>query len=178
MKKLLLFAFALMLTPAIKAQTAQIKYQGEVLAGYSIGIGDFGVDRINIHTIHGVKIGKYFSLGLGFGLDYYHTFNRYLNTSIVASELSMPIFLAPKGYLPVSDKTQLFLGVNVGLSLGLTEGIKGDSGFLITPEVGASFNVSDKNAITVSLAYNHQAWPYRFLIINDDAISIKLGFKF
>lgn len=160
------------------AQNSKVKYQGDVQVGYSIGIGTLASDRINIHMINGVRINKYVSVGLGLGLDCYHSYDWYLN-DYVGPELMMPIFLNARGYLPVSQKTDLFLSVDLGCSVGLTAGVTGMSGFMMTPAIGASFDVGKSKAIALSLGYNYQSWASAGLLsVNADAITLKVGFTF
>lgn len=167
------------LSSSIKAQTLNAKYQGEVSAGYSIGIGTFSYDRMNIHTVHGVRFNKYFFAGVGLGLDYYYNYDLYINTYIESDgELTMPIFANAKGYLPISDKTSIFASLDLGVGVGLTEGVSEVKGLLITPAIGISFKVSSKNAINFSVGYNYQDWSENAIDINTDAISLKLGFQF
>lgn len=173
MKKTISLLMLMACTSFAQAQTnTNIKYQGEVLAGYSAGIGTFGLDRVNLHTIQGVRFNEYFSTGLGLGLNFYP------NYIYDAPELSMPIFLNAKGYLPVSNSTKLFLSLDLGVSVGLTEGMSGMSGFLIAPAVGASFKVSPKNAINISLGYDCQKWSESITSITNGALAVKLGFQF
>lgn len=180
MKKiLLLFLISMFTIGMCRAQSStKVKYQGEVVTGYSLGIGAFNIDRINIHTIHGIRVNQFFSIGVGLGLDYYYHYDWYVNSDYEASELSMPIFLNTKGYLPVSEKTDLFLSLDFGASVGLTDGVSGMKGLLITPSVGSAFKVSDRNSITLSLGYNYQRWSNMGIGINADALSFKVGFQF
>ncbi len=98
MKKLLLLAAtAAMAISTVNAQTP-VKYHGEVDLGYSIGVGTFSTGRANLHTIQGVQVGRYFSAGLGLGLDYYHEF--YDN-----GELAIPIYLN----LKIGESSSLYL---------------------------------------------------------------------
>ncbi len=85
---------------AISAVNAKIpvKYHGEADLGYSIGVGTFSTCRANLHTIQGVQVGRYFSAGLGLGLDHYHEFYE-------IGVLAIPIYLNLKGYIPVSEKS-------------------------------------------------------------------------
>ena len=69
MKKITLLVIMIVTAFTLNAQSL-VKYHGEVNAGYSVGIGTFATNRVNIHTIQGVDISKYFSTGVGIGLDY------------------------------------------------------------------------------------------------------------
>lgn len=179
-KNLLIVVFFVTLLTNATAQTQKrkAKYQGEVFAGYAIGIGALSYDRIHLHTIHGVRFNDYFSFGLGLGVDYFYKYDVYVDPDLTASELTMPIYLNTRGYLPVSEKTSLFLNLDFGVGLGLTAGVSGLKGVYFQPAVGASFRVSRKNALNLSFGYNYQAWSESGFKVNMDAISLRIGFQF
>ena len=107
MKKILFIITMLVTSLGINAQEMNAKYQGEFDLSYSIGTGTFSTNRVNLHTIHGAKIGNYFSLGVGVGLDYYHEMYE-------KGELIVPIFANVKGFLPVNDKFSPYLSLDLG----------------------------------------------------------------
>ena len=86
MKKITLLVIMIVTAFTLNAQSL-VKYHGEVNAGYSVGIGTFATNRVNIHTIQGVDISKYFSTGVGVGLDYYHELYEKGK-----GELALPLF--------------------------------------------------------------------------------------
>lgn len=170
MKKIvLLLVLFIAMIGTVNAQSSKSKYQGDIQLGYSFGVGNFPTDRLNVHLINSVRVNEYFSAGIGLGFDYY------CNNS---SELMMPFFVNFKGYLPVSQKTSLFLSTDVGYSVGVSSDMRGANGFMITPSVGSSFNVNDKNAITLSLGYNKQRLSEGGFGINMNAVTLKVGFTF
>lgn len=131
MKKILFLLTLGLLILSSKEAGAQVKvkYRGEVDFGYSVGVGDFGpvASRVNFHTVQGAQFGKYFSAGLGLGLDLYHD---------LENELMLPIYLNMKGYLPVSEKVSPYFSFDIGAGVGLTEGVSGLSGLYVTPAIG------------------------------------------
>lgn len=155
-------------TAAVCAANAQtpVKYHGEVDLGYSIGVGAVSMDRVNLHTIQGVQVGKYFSTGLGLGLDYYH--DLYDN-----GELVVPIYLNVKGYLPVSEKVSPYLSFDIGVGVGATEGVSGYSGMYYTPAVGIK-----AGKFKAQLGYNVQRISEFGVGVDVKAIQIKIGFMF
>ncbi len=165
MKKLfLLIVIATMSICALNAQSI-VKYHGEVDFGYSLGVGTFSAGRGNIiQTIHGVQVGKYFSTGIGLGLDYYHD---------DPGELVMPIFLNLKGYLPVSERASIYISEDIGVGVGLTRDIKGISGLTLTPAIGIKIY-----EFKIQLGYNMQQFTGSGISVNMNAIQIKLGIMF
>ncbi len=166
MKKfLLLVAMATMSIGAANAQTP-VKYHGEVDLGYSIGVGLLATGRVNIHTIQGAQIGKYFSTGIGIGLDYYHEFYE-------KGELAIPIYLNLKGYLPVSEKVAPYFSFDIGAGIGATSGITGMSGLYCTPAIGLK-----AGKFKAQLGYNIQRISEAGIGVNMNAIQIKVGLMF
>ncbi len=166
MKKLLLLAAtAAMAISTVNAQTP-VKYHGEVDLGYSIGVGTFSTGRANLHTIQGVQVGRYFSAGLGLGLDYYHEF--YDN-----GELAIPIYLNLKGYLPVSEKVAPYISFDIGAGIGVTSGFCGLSGLYCTPAVGIRAGM-----FKAQLGFNVQRISESGIGFSMNAIQIKVGAMF
>ncbi len=160
----LLTALAVLSLGSALAQTP-VKYQGEVDLGYSLGVGNFGINRANLHTIHGAKIGQYFSAGIGLGLDYYHEDG--------ASEAMLPIYLNLKGYLPVNEKVSPYFSFDIGGGFGITEGFDGASGMLVTPAVGIK-----AGKFKAQIGYNVQKISESGVSINLNAIQFKVGVIF
>lgn len=168
MKRLFLtLAVAVLSIGSVVAQSnSLVKYQGEVDLGYSIGVGTFSTGRVNLHTIQGVKIGEYFSTGIGLGLDYYHEF--YDN-----GELMIPVYLNLKGYLPVSETVSPYLSFDIGGGFGVTEGVSGLSGVMYMPAIGVKIK-----RFKAQFGYNVQRISESGIGFNMNAIQIKVGFVF
>ncbi len=164
MKKLILSAAAAVLSVCAAQAQTPVKYQGEVDLGYSIGVGTFGTGRVNLHTVQGVKVGRYFSTGIGFGLDFYLE---------EEAELILPIYVNFKGYLPVSEKVAPYLSLDIGGGIGLTENLNGLSGLCLTPAVGIRAGM-----FKAQLGYNIQQLSESGVSVNMNAVQIKLGVVF
>ncbi len=160
-----LFSLLLIVTSLISAN-AQVtaKYQGEVDLGYSIGVGTFSTNRVNLHTVQGVKIADYFSAGLGLGLDYYHE---------GSGELFVPIYLNMKGYIPVTDKLSPFVSLDLGYGIGATEGVSGSGGFLWSPSVGLRYD-----HFKFQVGYTSQRISESGIGLNMNAVQFKIGIAF
>ena len=174
MKKLILFVASVMAAVSIVSaqQPAKIKYQCDVQVGYSMGIGSVAQDRVNLHFINSARFSDYFSAGLGVGLD------LYTNFIYDAPELALPLYLNARGYIPASAKTSLFLSFDLGVSIGITEGMEGMSGLMLVPAVGARFRTANNKAVTLTLGYNYQSWSESIFSVNTDAITLRLGYSF
>lgn len=166
MKRLLLFlAFsACCASMQINAQSL-IKYHGEADIAYSSGVGQLAIDRFNIHMVNGIMIDDVCSVGIGIGTDCY----TYLKTISVA----IPIYLDLKGYLPVTDKIQAFMGVGCGIGVGASEYIEGLKGLYLTPSVGIKFK-----RVKLQIGYSMQRVSEGGVGYNLGAIQTKLGVMF
>ena len=69
MKKVIILVIVSAMSVFTAMAQTSVKYNGEINAGYSIGVGSYPVNRVNLNTIQGIKIGEYFSTGLGLGLE-------------------------------------------------------------------------------------------------------------
>ena len=119
----------LMLVATTSYAQSEVKYQGEVDLGYSLGVGNFGLDRVNLHTVHGAKINKNFSLGAGLGVDYYFNGGE--------GEIMMPLYVNAKAYLPVNTKFSPYASIDLGYGIGVTSEF---GGFYWSPAVGIKYN--------------------------------------
>ena len=156
---LMLMLFAVICNVSSFAQT-DVKYHAEVDLGYSTGVGEWCFERVNLHTVQGVKIGNNFSVGLGLGVDYYYDLE----------EAFMPITVNAKGYLPVSNKVSPFISLDLGYGVGLSNS---GSGFTYTPAIGVKLS-----KFKIQVGYNCQKITESGLSLNMGAIQLKLGFMF
>lgn len=170
MKKIYLLFVVILTTWNVSAQelTKQtpVKYQGEVEFGYSLDLETEKMGRFNLHTIQGIRIGEYFSTGIGTGLDYYHN-------TVVGSELVVPVYVNMKGYLPKCDNIQPFLSMDMGMGFGVTKDIKKMSG----GTYGFAIGIADKR-FKAQVGYNIQSVTEENVGIYFEAIQFKFGFMF
>ena len=149
MKKLLcLMAIAVLSVCSVNAQDTPVKYQGEVDLGYSVGVGTWDFSRLNVHTVQGVKIGKYFSTGVG-------------------GQVMIPIYLNMKGYLPVSESISPYISLDLGGGIGVQDLA---SGFLVTPSVGVKIG-----KFKVQVGYTSQSFNDG---VSSGAVQFKVGMMF
>ena len=172
MKKLFLLAIAAIMSMSVANAQVPVKYQGEVNLGYSVGIGKISLNRVNLHTIQSVKIGSYFSTGIGVGLDYYYDIDKYMGEEWSKGELILPIYLDLAGYVPASENVSLIASFDIGVGLGLTEGVSGYSGLYLTPSVGVKIN-----KFKIQLGYTMQKASELFDLMSG-AFQLKVGLVF
>jgi hypothetical protein len=134
MRKFILFITALCCVIGSAEAKGKVEYQGEVDLGYSFGVGKAANERVNIHTIQGIRVGKYFSTGIGAGFDFYYNFDD-------TSEAIVPVYLNLKGYYPISAKVSPFISCDIGWGVGVTGDIDNDNGLTVAPAIGIVWGV-------------------------------------
>lgn len=139
---------------------SRAKYEGTVEAGHSFGIRNMPEERINVHTVHSARFGKYFSAGIGLGADYF--FNAEIKSMYIHE------FINVKGYLPVSRFFVPFVSFDFGYSQDISELVE-DSGIIISPSIGIQTGI-----FKVQAGYLVQNIYDEFY----DAIQLKLGIVF
>lgn len=167
MKRVSLFLSLLLLTVGFASAKGKVSYQGEVDLGYSFGVGKRASERVNIHTIQGIKVGKYFSTGIGTGFDFYYDFDD-------SSEAIVPVYLNLKGYYPVSKKVSPFVSCDVGLGVGVTGDLDNDTGLTVAPAVGVVWGV-----FKAQVGYNMQKVKNIDLgKLSMSSVQVKIGIMF
>lgn len=160
MKNLLLLFIAAALFIGTAEAKIPVKYMGEVDAVLSVGVGNFATPRVGVHTIHGVRLGQYFSTGIGIGADFY----------TMDSEVVMPLYLNLKGHLPTKRKATPFMSLDLGTGLGVSSSVAGFSGLYCTPAVGVKVR-----KFKVQLGYNIQQITDSGFGFSMGAVQLKLG---
>lgn len=167
MKRVSLFLSLLLLTVGFASAKGKVSYQGEVDLGYSFGVGKRASERVNIHTIQGIKVGKYFSTGIGTGFDFYYDFDD-------SSEAIVPVYLNLKGYYPVSKNVSPFVSCDVGLGVGVTGDLDNDTGLTVAPAVGVVWGV-----FKAQVGYNMQKVKNIDLgKLSMGSVQVKIGIMF
>lgn len=171
MKKILLLVVTALMSFHVYSQEQLVKYQGEVVLGYGFGVNDIKKNKANLQIINGVRVGKYFAVGIGVGLD-----------CCGKSYWGFSAFGDLKGYLPISPKTSLFLSADIGSGWGDANNLGTRNGVILVPAVGASFKVSPKSAINISFAYSYQDLgrdkDRGLNKVNYNALGLRIGFQF
>ena len=162
MKKLFILLAAVCIALSASAQ-APVKYQGEVDLGYSFGVGTLASGRVNVHTIQGIKVGDYFSTGVGIGADYY----------ISGQDMTIPLFLNFKGYIPTNSKVTPYASLDLGTGIGVAGIFKKETGLLLTPAVGVKIGM-----FKVQVGYNCQQLTESGVSLNFNAVQLKAGVVF
>lgn len=175
----------------VNAQSYQTKgYKGYVDAGYSIGIGDYNIGRVEINTSHGYQFSPYFFLGAGAGLHFmsaYKTSEMDIPLDVRDSKVDIPIFANIRSHFS-KGKIAPFIDLKGG-----TYVTNGD-GLYINASVGIRYALNDKQGLSLSLGYTNEKLEFEVFDhfnsshsmdytrdktqYNTEAITIKLGFDF
>jgi hypothetical protein len=114
----------------------RLGYKGFVDFGYSVGVGDYGADRIEFSTTHGVQINKYIFAGAGVGVNYFYD----------SESVGIPIYAAAR-YTVLDKRITPFVEAKVGYAVGDVDGV------YASPSIGCRFRMGNKSAFNVSVGY-------------------------
>ncbi len=166
MKKLFLLLVAAICVVSSASAQNSIKYQGEVDLGFSLGVGTWAINRVNIHTIQGVKMGEHFSAGVGIGTDIYVAQGA-------ESDVFIPVYLNVKGYFPTKSKVAPYASFDIGGGFGASQYAKGLSGMMLCPAIGLKVGM-----FKAQLGYNVQKISESGVSLNMSALQLKMGVMF
>lgn len=134
-----LFLLTILLAWAF-AGFGQVKYQGQLGAGYAVDVGANGVNHLNFETVHGVRVNPYFFGGVGAGLNYYSsegTVNGHFYGNVRAYLLDKPV--TP------------FLSMDLGYGLW-----SGGGGLYTSPGVGVNWQLAGGHALAFTTGLQTQ----------------------
>lgn len=166
MKRLLLILCAIIIATGATttAEAQQTKYHGEVYVSGGYGIGNIPLNRLQLHTVHGARVGECFSAGIGLGVDWYtQDFNSGL--------LMVPIFADFKVYAPTASRFDPFIMLDLGYSF------QPESPSLGGMMLGAGLGFH-AGCFALSAGYHLQQLSIAGINLNMGAIQLKLGVAF
>jgi hypothetical protein len=120
-------------------------YRGIIELGYGFGVGEYGMNNFRFNFINGIKIGPYFSIGLGIGyrhLDVENQTDRYL----VSSTEQIPVFIDFRTTF-TAKKVTPYLALGYGGASGIDSTETDQGGLLFNASGGIWYNVSDRFAV-------------------------------
>ncbi len=174
-----LFSALSLSAAAQDSKPSLVSYQAEVQAGFAISADSYSLTRLQLETIQGVRIGEYFSTGVGVGVDVILPFINFAGGSY--SILWMPVYANFKGYLPVSSKVKLFASIDLGTMFQMRKSFD-CMGFVYTPALGVSFGLKNGNAINLSVGYESMCDGDSYSADEDplvyNTVSLKFAYRF
>jgi hypothetical protein len=137
-------------------------YKGFFEAGYTVGLGDYGIDRIAIaSTTHGYQINPNIFVGGGIAVNYFSDSEAW----------NLPIF-GNFRYTFLDNKISPFIDAKVGYA------ILDVDGFYFNPSVGCRFGLSDTFALTASMGYEVLSADYGYARKNCGGLAFRVGIEF
>lgn len=150
-------------------------YMGFIDFGYTFGIGDWGVDRLELSTSHGYQFTPYLYVGAGVAANYYTD----------AETFGLPIFAHIRGNI-LDNRISPYIDFRIGYSP-----LEEAQGFYMAPSVGCkiySFNINFGyvmqkvryiSGATITVIGNGET-IYNYLkdSANCGGLSLKIGFEF
>lgn len=143
-------------------------YRGFADFSYTLGVGDWGFERVGLMTSHGCQIAPQFFAGLGVGFNYYYESHN--------EWCSLPVFAHFRSDLLKQEITP-YVDLRVGYSLLDVKGM------YINPSVGCRFELSDDIGLNVGVGYTMQQFDYTifdftFKKKNCGGIDFRVGIDF
>lgn len=129
-------------------------YRGIVEAGYDIGVGDYGTNRLKFNVINGYQFNPYFSVGIGTGFRYYEYYGYYGYSEGEEDTWLIPFFADLRANF-VDGPISPYLSVGIGYSFNASDDFKG-AGFIFNPVVGINFKITEKQSMHIGLGFELQ----------------------
>ena len=150
-------------------------YKGFIDLGYTFGVGDLGIDRLELSTSHGYQFNPYLYAGAGIAVNYY----------LDAEVVGLPIFAHLRANI-LDNNISPYIDFRIGYSP-----LKDVQGFYMAPSIGCkikSFNISVgyvmQKAKYSYYYYYYDSYSGEIISGNEEGsancggLSIKLGAEF
>ena len=144
----------------LDAPTKDFSYMGLFDVGYSIGVGEYPIDRIEFSTTHGCTITPYAYVGIGVGLHYYYD----------EKSISVPVFADLRGY-PLQSKVKPYVSLRIGYAFADLEGM------YCAPSIGINVKKFDFN-IGYTMQKASTEYYYDEEKGNFGGVTFRIGVKF
>lgn len=173
MKKKLVLS---LLAASLCVAHAQSGYKGFVEGGFTAGLGNWNLHRVEVLTSHGYEFSPYFFAGAGTGFQYY----------TLPESFMIPIYADFRSTLLPGRKISPTVGLKLGYTLDVMDGVAG-MGLFASPTVGVRCAVRSRNAVRFELGYAVQQeeasvsipWLGTFVEhVNMNGLAIRIGYEF
>jgi hypothetical protein len=119
-------------------------YRGSIDVGYAIGLGDYGLDFINLTIINGYRFNPFFSLGFGTGARVYHTDDAVLIPFFVNFQTNF-----------INRTVSPYFALNIGYSFNASNDFN-SVGLLLNPSIGIHFRITNTSGMNIGVGYEAQ----------------------
>ena len=167
MKKLVFFALAMALT-LNNTSRAQTSYEKSVDVGFLAGMGEYKNNTFSLSMINGYRFSNTLFAGIGVGVGFSNALNGVdistldITTEYRTEAILIPVFANIKANLIDESKVSPFLSINVGYTIDANQYLRDAPGFMLQPNFGIDFSLSDKNAIYLLVGFNLQHFEYTY----------------
>lgn len=153
-------------------------YQGDISVGYGMGVGNItkvvNTDRIQVETVHGVRISPYAFIGLGAGFNYFYDFDNSDGGMTDYSDNGgvVTAFANAKGYYPVSQGASIYLSLDLGGAFGVMNLMKHNNDMYAAAGPGISFGkAASRQRADLGIRFQYMGK-------NTSAVLFRIGFEF
>lgn len=159
----------------LRTQDTYPHYQGEIAAGYGMGIGEItdvlNTDRIAFETVHGVRISPYAFLGLGAGFDYFYDLGATADGDS-SNGAAVTAFANAKGYYPIAGGVSVNLSLDLGGTFGVMNLMKDRNDMYASVGPGISLGrAASRQRFDIGVRYQYMGE-------NTGAVLFRVGFEF
>lgn len=189
-KVLLLIALAFSSLTVCAQNLASNCYRGIADIGYTVGLGDYRMGRVEINMIHGYQISPFIYLGTGLGFHFmpeYETPKMDIPLDRRESEIDVPLFanikvnMAKDNFVPfIEGRVGTYVTNNGGLYMNLAVGLRiaTNEREAVNISVGHTrgeleFESFDSFSGTGSMKYNTS--PRKLMT---EGLAVKVGYEF
>ncbi len=191
MKKVLFVLIAILVSLSVNAQNVSGKcYRGFADLGYTIGLGDYEMGRVEVNTSHGYQFNPYIYLGAGLGFHFmpeYKTPGMSIALDERDSSVEIPFFANFRANF-TKTKVSPFADAKVGSYI--TNG----SGLYASISAGCRIATTSKQGVNISVGYTYAKYEFqtfdRFTstsnmsytragrILDTEGLTVKVGYEF
>lgn len=167
MKKILLTFTILFLFINSTFTQSVSSYEKSINTGYSVGIGDLKNNISMVSMVNGYRFNNAFFVGIGVGIGHSNTIVKIDNMRLFSVPISIitrddailiPVYANIKANLTKDTKITPFLSLNTGYTFDILS--SKSPGFMIQPNFGIDFSISEKHSIYFWVGLNLQKFHY------------------
>lgn len=155
---------------AVAQESQEVKYQGEFNISTAICAAEGLKNPFNFETIHGVRVNKHISVGLGLGFNLF----TFTDSGDDAKGFLLPLFVDVKWYV-LDRNVSPYVALDMGYNFGIGNHFGDYGGMYIAPGAGVRFRLKEKRAFNLGLALNNNSLGAKEVRNNESFTS--LAFK-
>lgn len=135
----------------IAQESQEVRYQGEFSISTAICAAEDVQNPFNFEMLHGIRVNKHISVGLGVGIDLFVE-----SDGVKRNEVLLPLFANVKWYI-LDRKVAPYVSLDMGYNFGIGGNSGHYAGMYIAPGAGVSFKLKGKGAFNLGLALKNNS---------------------